>query len=479
MENGVMMQFFEWNLPNDGQLWVKLKKEAAHLAESGISAVWIPPAYKGSSQEDVGYSTYDLYDFGEFDQKGTVRTKYGTRQQLHEAIAELHRCGIGVYLDVVMNHKAGADFKEKFRVKEVDENNRGQETTDAYEIEAWTGFDFPGRKGKYSDFVWHWYHFTGTDYDARHDRSAIFKIQGKEWSQQVDGENGNYDYLMFANIDYSHPEVVEEMKRWGAWAAREFGFDGFRLDAVKHINRSYMESFLHHMRQQQGEGFYAVGEYWKEDGDDMAAYLASGDYKVDLFDVPLHFNFVAAARGGRDFDLRTILDGSLVQEHPALSVTFVDNHDTQPGQALESFVDDWFKPLAYALVMLMQEGYPCLFYGDYYGMGGQPPVHRDFLDRLLECRKTAAYGEQKLYFDHPNTIGLVRQGNAQHPRSGLALLLSNGEDGDKIMEVGVAHAGETWVEVTGDRTEEIVIDGHGCGRFSVSGGKCAVWRPLP
>lgn len=479
MENGVMMQFFEWDLPNTGQLWAELKEEAARLAAAGITAVWIPPAYKAISQQDVGYATYDLYDFGEFNQKGTVRTKYGTRQQLQETIRELHRCGIAVYLDAVMNHKAGADFKEKFRVKEVDADDRGQETTDAYEIEAWTGFDFPGRKGKYSGFVWHWYHFTGTDYDARHDRSAIFKIQGKEWAQEVDGENGNYDYLMFANIDYNRPEVVEEMKRWGAWAAREFGFDGFRLDAVKHINRTFMENFLRHVRQQQGEAFYAVGEYWKEEEDDMAAYLAAGDYKVDLFDVPLHFNFAEAARGGREADLRTLLDGSLVQQHPALSVTFVDNHDTQPGQSLESFVDDWFKPMAYALILLMQEGYPCLFYGDYYGIGGQPAPHRDILDRLLECRRTAAYGEQKLYFDHPNTIGLVRQGDEAHPGSGLALLLSNGDDGDKMMEVGAHHAGERWREVTGSRTEEIVIDEAGYGRFSVGGGKCAVWRPCP
>ena len=47
MENGVMMQYFEWNLPNDGMLWKRLKDDASHLHEIGISAVWIPPAYKG------------------------------------------------------------------------------------------------------------------------------------------------------------------------------------------------------------------------------------------------------------------------------------------------------------------------------------------------------------------------------------------------------------------------------------------------
>ncbi|MCB5933131.1 alpha-amylase, partial [[Eubacterium] rectale] len=72
---------------------------------------------------------------------------------------------------------------------------------------------------KYSDFKWHWYHFTGTDYDARTEKTSILKIMGdgKSWSEGVDEENGNYDYLMFANLDFNHPEVVKEMERWGIW----------------------------------------------------------------------------------------------------------------------------------------------------------------------------------------------------------------------------------------------------------------------
>ena len=105
MKNGIMMQYFEWNLPNDGQFWNKLKEDAPHLEEIGVTAVWIPPAYKGKEQNDVGYGTYDLFDLGEFDQKNTVRTKYGTKQELQDAIKALHDHHVDVYLDAVMNHK--------------------------------------------------------------------------------------------------------------------------------------------------------------------------------------------------------------------------------------------------------------------------------------------------------------------------------------------------------------------------------------
>mgnify|MGYP002327397258 CR=1 FL=1 len=92
MENGVMMQYFEWNLPNDGNLWKQLKEDASHLHEIGVTAVWIPPAYKADEQQDEGYATYDLYDLGEFDQKGTVRTKYGTKEDVFPTLFQQEKC---------------------------------------------------------------------------------------------------------------------------------------------------------------------------------------------------------------------------------------------------------------------------------------------------------------------------------------------------------------------------------------------------
>ena len=126
MENGVMMQYFEWHLPNDGKLWKQLKEDASHLHDIGVTAVWIPPDYKADEQQDEGYATYDLYDLGEFEQKGTVRTKYGTKDELKEMIDELHKYHIAVYLDVVLNHKAGGDFTEKFMVVEVNPDQRNE-----------------------------------------------------------------------------------------------------------------------------------------------------------------------------------------------------------------------------------------------------------------------------------------------------------------------------------------------------------------
>ena len=56
MQNGTMIQYFHWYYPNDGSLWNKVIEEAEHLANLGINAVWLPPAYKGTVGKDtVGY----------------------------------------------------------------------------------------------------------------------------------------------------------------------------------------------------------------------------------------------------------------------------------------------------------------------------------------------------------------------------------------------------------------------------------------
>ena len=84
-------------------------------------------------------------------------------------------------------------------------------------------------------------------------------------------------------------------------------------------------------------------------------------------------------------------------------------------------------------------------------------------------------GEEVDYFDHPNTIGFVRLGDSGHADSGLAVVISNGEDGEKTMSVGENRKGEVWHEITGSVKDTVTIDEEGKGCFLVKGGKLAVW----
>ncbi|WP_072369476.1 alpha-amylase family glycosyl hydrolase [Thermophilibacter mediterraneus] len=139
---------------------------------------------------------------------------------------------------MVLNQRLGADGCEDVLAQEVLGSDRDERVGVPQTISAWTRFTFPGRAGAYSDFTWDWTCFHGVDWDDRARRKAIFLFDGKHWDDAVErAENGNYDYLMGADVDVNDPRVYEELVRWGRWYVDECSLDGFRLDALKHIDR--------------------------------------------------------------------------------------------------------------------------------------------------------------------------------------------------------------------------------------------------
>ncbi len=463
-----LLQYFEWYLPEDCAHWNRAAADAAYLAGLGIDGIWLPPACKGQAGvADVGYGVYDLYDLGEFLQRATVPTKYGTKDEYLNAVRALQKAGIGVLADAVLNHRMGADYPEAISVIRCKNDDRRQQLEGQETILAHTGYDYPIRNGKYSAFRWNHTHFDGVDWDERTKRNAIWKLAGEQWEGPVDLENGCYDYLMGADLDMDNPEVLRELDAWGRWYLDFTGVDGFRLDAVKHIRFDFFRHWLGKLRRDTGKELFAVGEYWSGNLQKLLRYLECCDNCMTLFDVPLHYKFQAASLAGPEFDLRTIFRDTLVGERPELAVTFVDNHDSQPGQALESWVQEWFRPHAYALILLRKEGIPCVFYGDLKGIPHDriPPL--DCLETLLLARQNYAQGGKVDYFDFPNTIGWTRE----H----MAVVLSNGDAGWKRMRLGMP--GQVFSDLLGNRRETVTVDADGFGTFPVNSRSVSLWVP--
>ncbi len=484
--NGVMMQYFHWYVPEDGSLWNQVAQKAEELVKAGITSLWLPPAYKGTGGGmDVGYGVYDLFDLGEFEQKGSVRTKYGTKEEYVRAIQVAQTAGMRLYADVVFNHKLGADETEEVEATPFDVDDRTRTVGGYQMIKAWTHFTFPGRSGKYSNMEWHWWHFDAIDFNVYNEgESAVYLLKGKSFDDNVDLEKGNFDYLMGCDLDMSNPEVVNELKKWGEWCNDTTHVDGFRFDAVKHVSAEFFQEWLEHVRNYAKRDLFAVGEYWSYEVDALTNFIDVTEGKVHLFDAPLHYNFQAASQAGDRYDMRQIFDNTLVQQQPTLAVTLVENHDSQPLQSLESIVEAWFKPLAYALILLREAGYPCVFYADYYGAhytdqgkdGNDYEIwmdsHQWLIDKFLDARQTYAYGQQNDYFDHPNTIGWTRLGDSEHP-GGMAVVMSNGGDGWKWMEVGYPNC--VYIDITEKIKESTTTNDDGWAEFRTLGGSVSVW----
>ncbi|KAK4145154.1 alpha-amylase [Dichotomopilus funicola] len=503
--NQTMIQGFEWYVPADGAHWRRLEQVLPSLAHLGATSLWIPPACRAASPSGNGYDVHDLWDLGEFplpppaaagwsageeEEKGDrVRTKWGTKEELVRMAEVADRVGVRVLFDAVLNHKAGADYCEKgVLARKMEDKDRlvaveGSER----EIDVWTGFGFPRRKGVYSGMEWKKEHFTGVDYDDREKDPGVWKFEGKEWADDVDEELGNYDFLMFANIDHKHPEVREDLFRWIEWLPRQMKLGGLRLDAIKHYSFRFLRDFVHHAKSVAPD-LLLVGEYWREDSEYLAKFVEFMDHRISLFDVQLVSNF-SKLSSQVNGDLRTVLDDSLAIWKPDHAVTFVVNHDTQAGQSLELPVAPFFIPLAYALILLRANcGIPCVFYADLFGSMGQhpqpgfanfiPPTSGGAaLPKMMLARKLWAYGSQYDYFDERHCVGFTRIGHPAHSGGhGLAVVMTNAwEHASKRMFVGEHHAGEVWTDLLRWCPGQVVIGTDGWGVFPVGHRSVAVW----
>jgi alpha-amylase len=132
---------------------------------------------------------------------------------------------------------------------------------------------------------------------------------------------------MFADVDYSNPEVREDVFRWGEWIGKELPLSGIRFDAVKHYSEDFLRDFIRHLDRTVGRNWFLVGEYWRDDLDVLAGYIKRMGNRISLFDVTLVSN-LARISMARKPDLRTVFKDTLALHCPRNAVTFVQNHDT-------------------------------------------------------------------------------------------------------------------------------------------------------
>lgn len=168
---------------------------------------------------------------------------------------------------------------------------------------------------------YNWHHFSGLDWDETTRTKGIFKIlgDGKDWADDVSKEHGNYDYLIFTDIDYSNAEVREDVKNWVQWLGGQLPISGLRLDAAKHYSRAFLKEFIHHIRETVGPNWFLVAEYWKGEVDVLLDYLKAMEHLVSLFDVPLvhRFSDISRMKGA---DMRKVFTETLVKREPAYAV---------------------------------------------------------------------------------------------------------------------------------------------------------------
>ena len=377
---GVLMQAFYWDCPREEQQefawWNFVATKLDELHRAGITALWLPPASKASNLGgmSMGYDVYDYYDLGDFGQKsvtpGETRTWFGSKGELKALTKAAHDRQMKVYADLVLNHNNGAD---------------AEEFNPILQQKRWTKF------------------------------TPMSNIFTRDWTCFNPSPYMELDDVAFGDMpDLCHinPRVSTGILNHAKWMVEEIGFDGFRYDFVKGFGAWIVRAI--HDRQYTRDGvkvdLFGVGECWA--GDDLIdSWLDSvnrwADNRVGAFDFPLRYRLkdLCDLPG---FSLRTLAEGGvLMKDRPFEAVTFVDNHDFRGGDQPPEIISD--KMLAYAYI-LTHEGYPCVYWKDYFRYGLGEPGEPGGIERLVQLHESHAGGGTKILYADNLFYAMERSG---------------------------------------------------------------------
>jgi len=293
----------------------------------GVTGIWLLPIHPSPS-----YHGYDVTDYY------AVNTDYGSLDDFKQLLAEAHKRGIRVIIDLVLNHTSS---QHPWFVASQDPNS------------------------PYRD----WYVWSTTD-------------PGQAGWRRAD--TGDYYYGFFwegmPDLNYTDPDVTTEMENVVRFWMQEVGVDGFRLDAVKYLVEEgtlIQNSDSTHEWYKAFHPFYksldsqalTVGEVW--DLSPTAAEYSQGDQLDLTFDFDLAKSFIVALRTGRAEEVA----GTLARDHalfkPGQYAAFLSNHDM--NRVMSQLAANEDKARSGATLLLTAPGVPFIYYGEEIGMLGKKP----------------------------------------------------------------------------------------------------------
>ena len=406
--------------PADGDAidswWDHLAKQANQLRKAGFTAVWLPPATKGGSgKASVGYDVFDDYDLGSKNQKGTVATRYGTREQLTRCVAVMRSNGLDVYADLVENQRGGGSGPGGFTFRYADaDGNVG-------------GGRFPKNPDDFHPNVPQDPNVPGPDFSFGSDLSPI---------------NGGNPRGSVAN------ELIDSAD----WLTRALGLQGYRLDDVKGQSSDFLRRFLN---SKSMVGKFAVAEYFDGNVSKVQDWIfRQMGGRPSAFDFATRFT-LAAMCDSRPFNMAVLDHVGLAGSNPLQAVTFVENHDTDRNEPI--FQN---KMLAYAYI-LTSEGYPCVFYKDYstdkFCFGLKPEI-----DPLIFIHERIAAGTTLQRFKDFDVFAYERMSGPH-----LLVGLNNDSNADRTITVSTGFGANVALHDYSGHGKDVRTDGNGNVRMTI------------
>ncbi len=304
----------------------------------GVNCVWLMPI-----TESPSYHGYDVTDYRK------IEPDYGTNEDFQVFLAEAHKRGIKVIVDLVLNHTSREHpwFQEALR-------DPSSKYRDWY---LWSKDD-PGYTSPWGTLVWH-----------------------------PSPAGGGYYYGIFwegmPDLNYRNPEVTQEAQEISRFWIEEMGVDGFRLDAIKHLleNGEVQEHTPETYTWLRGyrtflEGLsrdvYTVGEALGTPTHVLMSYYP--DQLDAFFEFSVADAIISAASSGSAPVYVTTVDNATDLLPFQRFAPLLTNHDQD--RVMSVLLGDTGKARIAATALLTLPGLPFVYYGEEIGMTGVKPDER-------------------------------------------------------------------------------------------------------
>lgn len=335
-----------------------------YLNELGIDVIWLSPMYK-SPNDDNGYDISDYTD---------IMDEFGTMDDFNLLLESVHQRGMKLILDLVVNHTS-------------DEH--------PWFIESKSSKDNPKRN---------WYIWQEPKPDGSEPNNWESIFNGSTW--EYDDTTGEYYFHLFSkkqpDLNWGNKEVrhaIFEMMNW--WF--EKGIDGFRVDAITHIKKSFeagdlpvpegktyapafdvdmnqpgIQSWLQEMKEKSLSQYdiMTVGEANGVNPENAVEWVGENEGKFNMIFQFEHLGLWNT--GDSKFDVKAYKDvlnrWQKQLENIGWNALFIENHD-QPRR-VSTWGDDqnyWYESAtSHAIVYFLQQGTPFIYQGQEIGMTNYP-----------------------------------------------------------------------------------------------------------
>ncbi|MEB6035869.1 glucohydrolase [Staphylococcus xylosus] len=335
-----------------------------YLNELGIDVIWLSPMYK-SPNDDNGYDISNYTD---------IMDEFGTMDDFNSLLEGVHQRGMKLILDLVVNHTS-------------DEH--------PWFIESKSSKDNPKRD---------WYIWQEPKPDGSEPNNWESIFNGSTW--EYDEITGEYYFHLFSkkqpDLNWDNAEVrnaIFEMMNW--WF--EKGIDGFRVDAITHIKKSFeagdlpvpegktyapafdvdmnqpgIQTWLQEMKEKSLSQYdiMTVGEANGVNPENAVEWVGENKGKFNMIFQFEHLGLWNT--GDSKFDVKAYKDvlnrWQKQLEHIGWNALFIENHD-QPRR-VSTWGDDqnyWYESAtSHATVYFLQQGTPFIYQGQEIGMTNYP-----------------------------------------------------------------------------------------------------------